>query len=229
MLAAHLGERLAPCGTACDVCTGKVKPNTARAQREQSSRPTLADAEVLLEADRQPSLQWNGETWADTPAHRIRREQGASEPIAPSSFGALKHLTPHAIGTLDRRAHRARLSRATTRRMNTGLIEVTAKGRSARSVELPGSRIERRAKLSAMPDALDPYSEEGKRYSRLAEWRKRQGQTEGKALFVIASNSQLREIALAVPASLPELANVHGFGASRAERYGEEILRILTS
>ncbi|TXG87594.1 MAG: RecQ family ATP-dependent DNA helicase [Thermomicrobiales bacterium] len=225
MLAAHLGERLAPCGTACDVCTGKVKPNTARAPREQSSRPTLADAEVLLEAI--GSLPF---TMGKPGLTRllIGSEESKVRSDRSEHFGALKRLTPHAIGTLvDELIEHDYLGYF--QKDEYRLIEMTSKGRNARSVELPGSRIERRAKLSAMPDAFDPYSDEGKRYSRLAEWRKRQGQTEGKALFVIASNSQLREIALAVPASLPELANVHGFGASRAERYGEEILRILAS
>ncbi len=78
-----------------------------------------------------------------------------------------------------------------------------------------------------MPEEFDPLSNEGKRYTRLADWRREQMKTEGKAAFVIASNAQLREMALATPGSLPELAKVHGFGASRAERYGEEILRIL--
>jgi ATP-dependent DNA helicase RecQ len=141
-------------------------------------------------------------------------------------FGALRHLTPHAIEKIvDELIEHDYL--AYYQKDEYRLVEVTPKGRSARSVELPGSRIERRAQLSAMPEEFDPYSEEGKRYARLAEWRKQQMQSEGKAAFVIASNAQLREMALATPGSVTELAKVHGFGASRAERYGDDILRIL--
>jgi ATP-dependent DNA helicase RecQ len=223
MLAAHLGERLPPCGTACDVCTGKVKPSTARTPREQSSRPTLADAEVLLEAaSNLPfSMGKPGLARLLTGSTESKVREDRSE-----HFGALRHLTPHAIEKIvDELIEHDYL--AYYQKDEYRLIEVTPKGRSARSVELPGSRIERRAQLSAMPEEFDPYSEEGKRYARLAEWRKQQMQSEGKAAFVIASNAQLREMALATPGSVTELAKVHGFGASRAERYGDDILRIL--
>jgi ATP-dependent DNA helicase RecQ len=223
MLAAHLGERLQPCGDACDVCTGKVKPSSTRAPRETSSRPTLADAEVVLEAF--GALPFNmgkpsmSKLLTGSEESKVRADRS-------EHFGALKHLTPHAIGTLiDELIEHDYL--AYFQKDEYRLIELTPKGRSARSVELPGSRIERRAKLSAMPEEFDPFSDEGKRYSRLAEWRRQQMQEEGKAAFVIASNAQLREMALATPGSLTELAKVHGFGASRAERYGEDILRIL--
>jgi ATP-dependent DNA helicase RecQ len=223
LLARHLGERLNPCGDACDVCTGKVKPSSTRAPRETSSRPTLADAEVVLEAFRElpfnmgkPSMT---KLLTGSEESKVRADRS-------DHFGALKHLTPHAIGTLiDELIEHDYL--AYFQKEEYRLIELTPKGRSARSVELPGSRIERRAKLSAMPEEFDPFSDEGKRYSRLAEWRRQQMQEEGKAAFVIASNAQLREMALATPGSLTELAKVHGFGASRAERYGEDILRIL--
>jgi ATP-dependent DNA helicase RecQ len=223
MLAAHLGERLQPCGTACDVCTGKVKPGTTRAPRDTSSQPTLADAEVVLEAAGQlpfgmgkPSLS---KLLIGSTESKVREDRS-------EHFGALKHLTAHAVGTLiDELIEHGYLEFYMKEEYR--LIGVTSKGRSARSVELPGSRIERRAKLSTMPEEFDPLSDEGKRYSRLAEWRRQQMQHEGKAAFVIASNAQLREMALATPGSVPELAKVHGFGASRAERYGEEILRIL--
>jgi superfamily II DNA helicase RecQ len=80
-----------------------------------------------------------------------------------------------------------------------------------------------------MPEEFDPYSDEGKRYARLADWRRQQMQSEQKPAYVIASNAALREMAIATPASIPELAKVGGFGTARAERYGEDILRILGS
>ena len=78
-----------------------------------------------------------------------------------------------------------------------------------------------------MPDAFDSSSDEGKRYARLAEWRKQQMQTEQKPAYVIASNAALKEMAQEMPESIPELATVVGFGPARAERSGIEILRIL--
>ncbi len=223
MLAAHLGERLAPCGTACDVCTGKVKPSSARAPREQSSRPTLADAEVLLDAagNLPFSMGKPGLARLLTGSTESKVREDRSE-----HFGALRHLTPHAIEKIvDELIEHEYL--AYYQKDEYRLIEVTPKGRAARSVELPGSRIERRAQLSAMPEEFDPLSDEGKRFARLADWRREQMKSEQKPAYVIASNAALREMALATPGSVTELAKVHGFGTARAERYGEDILRIL--
>ena len=223
VLAAHLGERLQPCGTMCDVCTGKVKPASTRQPREQSSRPTLADAEVVLQAAGnlpfgmgKPSL---ARLLIGSAESKVREDRS-------EHFGALKHLTPHAIDTIvDELIEHGYLEFYMKEEYR--LIGVTDKGRSARSVDLPGSRLERRTKAASLPDELDPYSDEGKRYGRLAEWRRQQAQQEGKALFVIASNAHLRAIATEYPTTLDALAKTHGYGPVRTGRYGEEILRIL--
>ncbi len=225
MLAAHLGERLPPCGNACDVCTGQAKPPSNRKVHEQSSRPTLADAEVVLDAARNlpfgmgiPSLT---KMLTGSTESKVREDRS-------DHFGALKHLTPHGIGTIiEELVEHGYLE--FYMKDEYRLLGVTAKGRNARSVELPGSRLERRTALQRNPAELDPGSDEGKRYARLREWRSEQMRREGKSAFVIASNAQLREMATLPPTSTGELANVHGFGASRAERYGDEILRILAS
>ena len=54
-LAAHLGERLSPCGNACDVCTGEAASSSApRASRERQPRKrsttTASDALLALKA-----------------------------------------------------------------------------------------------------------------------------------------------------------------------------------
>ena len=223
MLAAHLGERLAPCGNVCDVCTGKVKPASARQPREQSSRPTLADAEVVLQAANhlpfgmgKPSL-----TKLLTGSIESKVREDRSE-----HFGALKHLTPHAIETIiDELIEHGYLEFYMKEEYR--LIGVTARGKTARTVELPDSRIERRTKLSQSPEELDPDSDAGKRYARLAQWRRQQAQQEGKALFIIASNAHLRAIAAERPTTLETLAKTYGYGPVRTGKYGNEILRVL--
>ena len=141
ILAAHLGERLPPCGTACDVCTGNVKPSSARAPRGASIRPTLADAEVVLEA--LGNLPFNMGKPSMTKL-LIGSEESKVRADRSEHFGALKRLTPHAIGTLiDELIEHEYL--AYFQKDEYRLIELTPKGRSARSVELPGSRMERRA------------------------------------------------------------------------------------
>ena len=197
--------------------------SSGRPQREQSSRPTLADAQIVLQAAAnlpvgmgKPSLT------------RLLLGSTESKVQADRSefFGALRHLTAHAVGTvIDELIEHGYL--ANYMKDEYRLIQVTSKGRAARAVELPGSRIERRTRVSPSPAELDPESDAGQRYTRLADWRREQMQREQKPAYVIASNASLKEMATEPPATIAELALVHGFGAARAERYGEDLLRLL--
>lgn len=224
ILAAHFGERLQPCRDSCDVCTGTVASSTAREPRDRSSRATLADALLVLQAAQnlpypmgKPSLI---RLLTGSAESRVRNDRS-------DHFGAARHLTPHALDRLiDALVDHGYL--AFYMKDDYRLLEVTAKGRSARSVELPDSPIERRSRLAeAVPD-IDPGSDAGRRYARLAEWRRNQKDLEDKPAFVIASNAQLRAMATDPPATIDDLATISGFGASRAQRYGADILRILS-
>ena len=45
--------------------------------------------------------------------------------------------------------------------------------------------------------------------------------------YIIAHNATLREIACRRPATLDALATVNGFGRSKIEKYGDEILALV--
>ena len=45
--------------------------------------------------------------------------------------------------------------------------------------------------------------------------------------YLVFHDRTLREIALRVPATLAQLAEVPGIGAKKLERYGERVLRLL--
>jgi ATP-dependent DNA helicase RecQ len=45
--------------------------------------------------------------------------------------------------------------------------------------------------------------------------------------YVILHDSVLRDIAAAWPATLEELGEIKGVGASKQQRYGEQVLRVL--
>lgn len=65
-------------------------------------------------------------------------------------------------------------------------------------------------------------------YERLSKWRMDQAKQENIAPFVIAHNSQLVEM-IKLPVKTPaDLCRIHGFGRSRANRYGEEIASIIS-
>jgi cystathionine beta-lyase/cystathionine gamma-synthase len=65
------------------------------------------------------------------------------------------------------------------------------------------------------------------RLERLMKWRDAVAIEENVSRFLVASNAILQRIAEANPDSLEALANVHGFGAKKLERYGQRILDVL--
>ncbi len=63
---------------------------------------------------------------------------------------------------------------------------------------------------------------------RLKEWRRRRATCEGVPPFVIAHDAHLASIAARRPATLEELARCEGIGPSRLDRYGADILEVLS-
>src|SRR5690606_32107474 len=63
--------------------------------------------------------------------------------------------------------------------------------------------------------------------NRLVAWRRETANAEGVPPYVVAHNSMLRNLAVSRPATLSALAAVPGFGQTRVERYGRELLRLI--
>ena len=61
----------------------------------------------------------------------------------------------------------------------------------------------------------------------LKQWRRERAKQENVAPFIILGNMVLYRIVETCPATLEELAAVKGFGASRAAKYGAQILDIV--
>ncbi len=72
-------------------------------------------------------------------------------------------------------------------------------------------------------DADDP------RFIRLRSWRLEESKRQGVPPYVIFHDVTLHEIAGFRPQTLAELAQVRGVGASKLERYGAAILKIITN
>ncbi|MBU0678169.1 MAG: ATP-dependent DNA helicase [Verrucomicrobia bacterium] len=64
--------------------------------------------------------------------------------------------------------------------------------------------------------------------SGLREWRRQRAQKDGVPAFVVMHDTALQAIAAAEPGSRDALLEVHGMGPARVEKYGEEILRVLS-
>ena len=73
------------------------------------------------------------------------------------------------------------------------------------------------AELNPTQSALD---------ARLRAWRKEQAHAAGLPSFFIFSDTVLRDIALASPASLSELRTIRGLGPDKLERFGSAVLEL---
>ncbi len=233
-LARHLGERLDPCETACDVCDPDPdRPNQPVARARQRTR--LAADDLVAVAKGAGSL--------DFAVGRKRlvlmlagSRESKFEPNATPYYGALADL------------QKARIEEAIDRLVEAGVLEIapeeeyrvvrpTPEGRSFTIEEAadllgPAAAPADRAasgslagRAAAADEDLDPDA--AAVYEALTEWRREQAQANGLPAYTIATNASLREMAIRRPGTLDDLAAIKGFGAGRAERYAAELLAIL--
>jgi ATP-dependent exoDNAse (exonuclease V) alpha subunit len=72
-----------------------------------------------------------------------------------------------------------------------------------------------------------PYDEA--LFERLKQWRLGRAKADNVSAFIIAHNTLLEELARRKPQTAQALLGVKGFGQSKLDKYGDEILQILTS
>ncbi len=218
-LAAHLGERLPPCGDACDVCTGQ-NANDAEDRSRRERRPrkrtetTAADALAVIQA--LASLPF---PLGKTGLTRLlegsiqSRIQGDRSPF----FGALSDMQKSKIeGLIDRLVEDGFLLRDMNHEFK--LIRLTERATPAGLDDLIAYDENGDLELSPEDDA---------KLIRLQDWRRDRAERDGVAAFVVAHNSALTEIARRHPDTLEDLARIKGYGQSRATKYGDEILSVL--
>jgi ATP-dependent DNA helicase RecQ len=64
-------------------------------------------------------------------------------------------------------------------------------------------------------------------FEQLRAWRAAAAKEQGMPAYVIFHDATLRQIALQLPSTLPELATVNGVGENKLARYGQQILDLL--
>ena len=135
------------------------------------------------------------------------------------------------------------VSTTSSKRSSKSSSERTAKRRSSSAPEprrarepqasLPNPRREtpqapiRKAappKPTAEPAALNPM--QSALDARLRAWRKEQAHAAGLPSFFIFSDTVLRDIAIASPASLSDLRTIRGLGPDKLERFGSAVLEL---
>jgi len=234
ILAGHLGERLEPCGTACDVCTGAVAaPTSGRRGRAdgtgsasgQRTRATAEDALAVLAAVRTLPFPM-GKTGLvrlllGSVESRVRADRSPS-------FGVLAELKKGTIdGLIDRLVAGGFLHRDLDHEYK--VIRLTERGAVATLDDVAGIVPAGRlgpAGAGGEDDApLGP--EEAALLDRLHDWRRERASRDAVPAYVIAHNATLAEIARSRPRTAAELGQVKGFGPARVEKYGDEILRLV--
>jgi len=64
---------------------------------------------------------------------------------------------------------------------------------------------------------------------RLRAWRKERSDKDGIPSYIVATNRELREVVKATPRTLEALKTIKGFGRKKMERYGSEIVAIVST
>ncbi len=85
-------------------------------------------------------------------------------------------------------------------------------------------RTERMPKPSAQPAEFNPL--QSALEVRLRAWRKEQAHAAGLPSFFIFSDTVLRDIVLAAPASLSELRSIRGLGPDKLDRFGPAVVEL---
>jgi ATP-dependent DNA helicase RecQ len=251
MLAAHLGERLAPCETACDVCTGRVASAPGRAATPRQSgggaaTPTKpapqSDAEaarIVLSA--LPLIPFNvGKT-------------GLIKILAGSITASIKEDRMPLFGALGAWSQ-GRIDALIERLIADGMIargdseyrplSLTPAGQGAGPGELAAYAAPQRAAYTAAVATLTtgtarPLTEDGDNdvdpldaasaalLERLKAWRSAEARARAVPPYIIAKDALLRDVALQLPATPEELQAIKGFGPAKVDTFGEAILALV--
>jgi ATP-dependent DNA helicase RecQ len=225
VLAAHLGERLDPCGTACDVCLGttpgvatRQTASPAAASPSPRSSTTAADAMATLEAVRTLPFRV-GKTGLvrlllGSVESRIRADRS-------DSFGRLSDVKKSRVEALiDRLIDDGLLYRDLEHEYK--LISLTSRGANATIDDLVAYDPATANAASSRSGVIDR-----KLLDRLVAWRRERAHADDVPPYVVAHNAMLEEIVRVRPASIAELQRINGFGPKRVDLYGESILAAL--
>ena len=91
----------------------------------------------------------------------------------------------------------------------------------------PSLASESKQPEKAAPEPITLTAEQENDFNNLKKWRNERAAQDGLPPYMIAHNDSLMQIAAAPILTKEDLLQIKGFGEKRAEKYGDEILRIL--
>lgn len=89
----------------------------------------------------------------------------------------------------------------------------------------PKIKVDAAAKVRPKPNAADET--QGELFEKLRAWRLERSRLDGVPAFVILPDRALRSVCSMMPVDAPSLIDCFGIGRAKAEKYGDEILRIV--
>ncbi|CAA9544144.1 MAG: ATP-dependent DNA helicase RecQ [uncultured Thermomicrobiales bacterium] len=226
-IAEHLGERLDPCGVACDVCTNAITRGGVRGSERTTT--SAADARALLDALAtvpfrigKPGLV---KLLAGSAESRIQADRS---PL----FGALSGVRKSAIERLVDDLLAAGVLRA-DQDGEYRILALTPEARHVSDDELTEALTRPAASPPGVSprggrvisDAIDEVDEA--LLARLLDWRRERAAADAVPAYVVAPNAALEGVARLRPTSPEALERVPGFGPGRVERYRDEVLAIV--
>ena len=217
----YFGEQAAPCGN-CDVC---IAP-------PQCFDGTVA-AQKALSAALRTGQRFGVGHLVDLLLGKATEKIGQYGHERLPTFGVGKELDDRAWRGVFRQLVASGLLRADL--AEHGAIKVTElakpvlKGEQTVELRRPTAKVATRGSSSGSRSApvTDLNGEAAAIYEQLRQWRLEMARTQGVPAYVILHDKTLRELALSRPGSHDELLDVVGLGEAKAERYGEDILRLV--
>jgi ATP-dependent DNA helicase RecQ len=150
-----------------------------------------------------------------------------------STFGIGKELSALQWRAVIRQLVALRLLRVDYDRFNILRLAPDARevlsGRRILKLRKPSAKLprQRRSKRADPSDPATLGGEAGDVFQALREWRKSVAKEHGVPAYTVFHDATLQEIARLRPASLDGLRGISGIGATKLERYGEPLLRVV--
>jgi RecQ family ATP-dependent DNA helicase len=205
-VAAHFGEDFAgPCG-ACDVCV----PSTRGAESISSPPPLLPEDIGEAIVDAVASLTW---------------------PLGRRSLVATLRGSLKAPPSARRSAAYRMLAGATDADVRRWVQLIESSGAVVEVTTPDGYKV-LHADRSIVPPRIrttGAVDVDEELVTRLRSWRLERSQEDAVPAYVVLHDATLRELAALRPQTRDELAGVKGFGPVKLDRYGDDLLAVLSA
>jgi DNA helicase-2/ATP-dependent DNA helicase PcrA len=160
--------------------------------------------------------------------HRVKGQEWAHVVIV----GAHAEAFPHRLAT-DVEEERRVFHVAVTRGAESVVVLVDRDRPSPFAEELRGTRpdtpVRGRAAVEPAPKPKPTLDVDADLWEVLRAWRREVATRTGVPAFVVLSDADLRGVAARRPRTMAELRQCRGFGPTKLERYGDELLAVLES